>query len=922
MEHKQLNRLVAGFVFLVSLIVYIKTLSDTVVFWDVGEFIAATYLMQVPHPPGSPLFLIIAKVFAMLPTAHDPAVRVHLVSPFASALTAAFLYLSIVKLILLWREKPSTVVDKIGIYGGAAVGALSLTFSPTFWFNAEEAEVYGMSMLFVGMITYLALRWNERADEKGNEKYILLISYLIGLSTGVHLLSLLVIFPFMMIFYFRKYEFSLNSFVKFSAAAVIIFGIVYPGIIKWLPGLLDGSVEINGQDYSNFLIGILPYAIIGGALYGVYYSHVNKRKVLNLALMSGLLIVMGYSTYALVIIRANEHPPMNENDPSTLTRLESYLNRDQYGDAPLLKRRYSTEPQHQGIYTNYSSDTDFLLRYQIDHMFLRYFLWQYCGIQGDWQDAGVNWNQLYGIPLFFGLFGCFYHFKKDKKMWFVFLTFFMIMGLVLAFYFNMQEPQPRERDYFYVGSFFVFSVWIGMGVLGLIDMLREWLKNQRAQVYAAGGALLFSAAFIPGNMLRTNYKDADRTGDYVAWDYSYNLLQSCEPDAILFTNGDNDTFPLWYLQDVEGVRRDIRIVNLSLANTPWYILQLKNETPFGAQKVPISISDEQIENLQPIRWEPRRMALPVPKNVLNQYTYLTDEAKKMSIEDTSLTNSGVIRFTFPNTMTFGSVKAIRVQDIITWDIISTNKWQRPIYVAVTSTPDSKIGLDRYFRMDGLALKLIPVEGPSDEGMIVDTILAANLYDSPVGFSKTFRRGYKYRGLNDSKVYFDENVTRLTMNYRNAFLRLALYYLNQARDNAKALQALDSMESKIPREVIPMDYRLMYDVANFYKYAGAKDKYLEYSGEVIEKLQDVIQKSPHQPLNQDNPYTLLFTIYESRGDYKKALDVLNTINSTYSATTPGLSQQVNARIAQVQSEIAASDTARKDTVATQISPKTK
>jgi Protein of unknown function (DUF2723) len=914
MEHKQLNRLVAGFVFLVSLVVYIKTLSDTVVFWDVGEFIAATYLMQVPHPPGSPLFLIIAKVFAMLPTAHDPAVRVHLVSPFASAFTAAFLYLSIVKLVLLWREKPSTMIDKMSVYGSAAIGALSLTFSPTFWFNAEEAEVYGMSMLFVGMITYLSLRWNERANEPGNEMYILFISYLIGLSTGVHLLSLLVIFPFMMIFYFRRYAFSLISFLKFGVAGVLIFGIVYPGIIKWLPGLLDGAVTVNGQEYKNFAIGLLPYAIIAASIYGVYYSHVHNKKLLNLALMSGLLILLGYSTYTLVIIRANEHVPMNENNPNTLTRLESYLNREQYGDAPLLKRRYSTEPQHQGIYTKYSSDSDFFMRYQLDHMFLRYFLWQYAGMDGDQQDAGVNWKQLYGIPLLFGLIGCYYHFKKDRKMWFVFLTFFMVMGLVLAVYFNMQEPQPRERDYFFVGSFFVFSIWIGMGVLGLVEFARQYLKNDKAHVYAAGGILMLGAVFVPGNMLRTNFKDADRTGDYVAWDYSYNLLQSCEPDALLFTNGDNDTFPLWYLQDVEGIRRDIRIVNLSLANTPWYVHQLKDETPYGAKKVPISSSDSQIDDLQPIKWEPRRMALRVPRDVVDQYASTGDTASEFPSMDTSVTNSGVIRFTFPNTMTFGTVKAIRAQDIITWDIISTNKWQRPIYFAVTSTPDCKIGLDKYFRMDGLAMKLIPVAASSDEGIIVDSILATSLYDSPAGFSKTFRRGYKFRGLNDSTVYFDENVTRLTMNYRNAYLRLSLHYLNQEHSNAKAIEALDSMESKIPRRVIPMDYRLLYDVANFYNYAGAKDKYIQYTDEAVAKLIEETKTHPRGALSQYNPYTILLSIYEAREEYEKAIDVLNTINGLYGGTNSAIAQQVADRIAQLRAQIATKKAIINDTVA--------
>ena len=310
------------------------------------------------------------------------------------------------------------------------------------------------------------------------------------------------------------------------------------------------------------------------------------------------------------------------------------------------------------------------------------------------------------------------------------------------------------------------------------------------------------------------------------------------------------------------------------------------------------------------------MALRVPQDVVLQYSSTGDVSKQYPVLDTSVTNSGVIRFTFPNTMTFGDVKAIRVQDIITWDIILTNKWQRPIYFAVTSTPDCKIGLDRYFRMDGLAMKLIPITAPTDEGVIVDSILASSLYDSPAGFSKTFRRGYKYRGLNDSTVYFDENVSRLTMNYRNAFLRLSLHYLNQEQNSAKALQALDSMESKIPRRVIPMDYRVLYDVANFYKYAGAKDKFIQYTDEVLAKLTEATKLHPKEALSQSNPYTLLLSIYEVREEYEKAIEVLNTINEVYGGTNTAVAQQVNERIAQLRAQIATKNAITKDTVAIQ------
>lgn len=917
MEHTKMNKIVAGFVFLVSIVVYTMTLSDTVVFWDVGEFIAAAYLLQVPHPPGSPLFLLVGKLFGMVPFAHDPAVRVHFISALASALSSMFLYLSIVKLIILWKPRTDDVWNKLTIYTGAAVGALSLTFSPTFWFNAVEAEVYGVSMFFVGFVTWLSLRWNERADSPHHQRYILLIAYMIGLSLGVHLLALLVIFPFLIIVFFRRYEFSIKNYIIFGLVAIGIFAVVYPGIVKFLPNLLDGEYSIGeGPETKSIFWTMIPIAAILAAVYGVYVSIKRKSEMLNLASLSFLLIVLGYSTYAMVIIRANANPPMNENNPSTLKRLVSYLNREQYGDAPLMKRRWSQEPMHQGMYRNYKSDWDFTMRYQMDHMMMRYFLWQYAGREGDFQDAGVNWKQLWGIPLFIGLFGMYYHFKKDKVMWWVFFNFFLLMGIVMAFYFNMQEPQPRDRDYFYVGAFFVFSLWIGIGVVGLVDTVRNAITNAKMKNIYSGTVLALCVAAVPVNMLRTNYSSADRTGDYVAWDYSYNLLQSCEPDAILFTNGDNDTFPLWYLQDVEGIRRDIRIVNLSLVNTPWYILQLKHQEPYGAKKVKISLSDQEIEQIGPMQWEPRELALDVPGSVMKEYEQFSDRPKQASLakNDSTFTKGSQIRFTLQNTLTFGKIKAIRAQDIMAYDIIRSNNWERPIYMAVTSTPDSKIGLDRYFRMDGLAMKLIPYAAPNDEGNIDPKILEANLFDTPVVPSKTFRRGYLFRGLqgNDSTVHYDDNVTRLAMNYRNAFMRLALYYLNNMHENSKVVAVLDSMQSKISDVVMPMDYRLEFDITNFYFYAQALDRYKTESEKLEKKLLSMIARGVDEQFTQYNPYFMLFTIYQNREDHEKALDILEKINVRY-AGTPGLEQWLSMQKGQLQALTALKQGAKKDTL---------
>ncbi|MFA6455817.1 MAG: DUF2723 domain-containing protein [Bacteroidota bacterium] len=916
MEHTKLNKLVAGFVFLGTLLAYILTLADTVVFWDVGEFISATYLLQVPHPPGSPFFLLIGKVIGMVPFYSDPAVRIHFISALSSALTAMFLYLSLVKLIILWRPRTEDTWNKISLYTSAAVGAFSLSFSATFWFNAVEAEVYGISMLFVSLVTWLSLRWNERADSPTHQKYIFLIAYLIGLSLGVHLLALLVIFPFLIIVFFRRYEFSIRNYIIFGIVAIGIFAVVYPGIVKMLPNLLDGEYAIGGGTESKSIIWtMIPFAAVIAAIYGVWYSIQRKNEMINIASLSFLLIVLGYSTYAMVIIRANANTPMNENDPSTLKKLVSYLNREQYGDSPLMKRRWSQEPQHQGIYTNYTSDMDYFMRYQMDEMLLRYFLWQYVGREGDFQGAGVNWKQLWGIPLIIGLFGFYYHWKRDRVMWWVFFNFFILMSLIMAFYFNMQNPQPRERDYFYVGSFFVFSIWIGIGAMGLIDSVREWVKNEQWQKYASFGALAVAVVFVPVNMLYTNFKSSDRTGDYVAWDYSYNLLQSCEPDAILFTNGDNDTFPLWYLQDVEGVRRDIRIVNLSLVNTSWYISQLKHLEPFGAKKVPISLSDQEIEQIGPMQWEPREMTIPVPANVMKEYEQFSDRPKQPQIKNDTSAKSGVIRFVLPNTMQFPQpggqvIKAIRAQDIMAYDIILSNNWVRPIYMAVTSTPDSKIGLDRYFRMDGLAMKLIPYPAPSDDGVIDPNILSANLLNVPAEPSLTFRRGYRYRGLQDSTVHYDENVVRLAMNYRNAFMRLALHYINVARDNAKAVETLDAMMVKLPSSVLPLDYRVEYDITNFYQFAGAHERYKQTTQNLEARLLEMVSKPIAEPFqNQYHPYYMLFTMYQNRGEFDKANEILDRINTTY-GTMQGLPEWVKAQKAQLM----AIRNAKKDTLA--------
>lgn len=445
------------------------------------------------------------------------------------------------------------------------------------------------------------------------------------------------------------------------------------------------------------------------------------------------------------------------------------------------------------------------------------------------------------------------------------MVLFIFMGYLTAFYQNQQQPQPRERDYFYVGAFFVFSMWIGIAIRGIIDFAEEKLKNKSLVPAVTYTVLAFGVLFVPVRMVQANYFTHDRSRNYVPWDYSYNLLQSCAPNAILFTNGDNDTFPLWYLQDVAGVRRDIRIANLSLLNTPWYILQLKNLEPYGAQKVKMRLTDEMIERIQPIQWETQVVNLPVSQEVI----------KKFGVKDSTIIKTGKVTFTMANTAQYGDIKAVRVQDLMVKEIVESNLWDRPIYFAVTCTEDSKIGLQDYLRMEGMAFRVVPDKRQPGVEFINEEVMRQQVYTNTVNTSLTYKPGFNFRGMNDSTIFFDENHTRLSQNYRNAFIRLALYYQNVGRNN-DCVQTLDLMETKLPRKILPLDYRLLFDIASLYNSAGATKQYNELAKEVEKTALQKIEENPRDVSSYYNPYRLLLEIYETQKEYKKALGILNRL----------------------------------------------
>jgi len=785
------NKILAGVAFLISFIFYLITIAPTVSFWDCGEFTACSYIMGVPHPPGAPLFLLIGRIFTLIPW-FDIAFRTNLISVFSSAFTVALLFLIIVRLIREWRGAPKTFEDRVILNAGGFIGAMSYAFSDTFWFNAVETEVYALSMLFTALVFWLALLWMDNHKDYKSARFLLMIIYLFGLGAGVHLLNLLAI-P--------------------TIFLLIIF--------------TDRKLLLRYDLWS-----VIP-----------------------------ILAIIGYSTYLVILIRSGLNPAIDENNPENWTNFVNYLNMRQYG----------TENQFLTVFNRKAP----LWSYQIKKMFLRYFSWQFIGkgttIGADGYIAeNLSFRGLYGLPFLLGLMGMIHHFYKDWKRAISVLIFFIMTGIALVIYLNQPDPQPRERDYVYVGCFFAFAVWIGIGMVGILEGIVSKLREKaKLTSLAAGGAIFLIMLVVPVNMCRFNFNEHDRRGNYVAWDYSYNIIQSCEPNAILFTNGDNDTFPLWYLQEVEGIRKDVRIANLSLLNTNWYIKQLKHEEP----KVPISLSDDEINRIAPMPWEKKKFKMEVPNQILKEY--MADVKDEMNIPE----GSAVMEFEVNPTL---GGQGLRAQDYMILNIIYANRWRKPIYFALTVADDNKVGLNDYIRMDGMSMKLIPFKNVR----ISPSLMKMNLFEN-----------FKYRGLTDHKVYYDYQTESLLQNIRTMFINLADYYY-RIGEKEKVTEVLDKMEEVMPSSVIPLKNELLdVQIGRLYAECGRKEelrrrldiystnefinheRLLEYGVLYKSVLNDnqkainVIKKVIDMKRDFTRAYNFLLFIYEQAKLYKDELELL-------------------------------------------------
>jgi hypothetical protein len=927
------NRVLAGVSFLIAFLTYALTLQPSVPFWDCGEFSAATAWQQVPHPPGAPLWLMVARWFHMVPIG-DPGWRINLAAATCSAFASMLTYLIGVMIVERWRpyREGRSMASYLPTFGGGLIAALAFTWSDSQWFNSVESEVYAGGSLLIALLVYLMMRWDKKAEQPGHERYLLIIAYVLGLAIGVHLLALLVVPAVAMVIYFRQYRPSIKGFAALMAITGVSFLIIYKAPLKYIPQLLA----------SQPAIGIV---VLLGLIGAVWWAVKENKPIIYMGVTSFLLIILGFTTYTHILLRANAHPTMNENEPDTFSELVSYLGREQYGNAPNWPRRYQVEQYYRQYQDRYDEGTDgrwappvrysddnqpvfdqintageinFFLQYQTYRMYIRYFLWNFVGRVSDVQNAPMAaFNvsketreqfidqtgykdvfpiQFFALPLLLGLIGAYYHYRRDWKMAFVFTALFLFLGLFPTWQQNQQEPQPRERDYFYTGSFMIFAIWVGIGATGIAESVRDRVRQKNeneseeakgidmegseGNAGAVGAVLALCLIAAPLNMGINGWTLHDRSHNWVPWDYSYNILQSLEKDAIIFTNGDNDTFPLWYLQDVAGVRRDVRVVNLSLGNTLWYIWQLKNERPWGAKKVPISFDDRMLradensaEALHYDFAEAPPVSVEVPANVM---AWATDDSVKAA---------GTMNWTLRGqNMGQGDKQMIRVQDKLIRDIITTNKWERPVYMSSTVGPDAWAGLEEFFRKEGMGYRIMPVRQDQSRSMeplkydVMKACLMTTL--GPDEFSTTPKYGFKFRNLTDTTYFFMEDHRRLMLNYRTMYTSLARYELEKRNDKQATIATLNKLEEVIAPSMFSMPYPQSAEIGDLYFKAGDKQKAARYAKQTIaavDAMGDAWQTNAYA--RNFNPMQLKAQALADLGEYDQAIKV-------YQAAFPG------------------------------------
>ncbi len=939
MGYQRIN-IVAGWVsFVFALVIYLITIEDTASFWDCGEFIATSYKLEVPHPPGAPFFLLTGRLFSMLAMGDVTQVAywVNFLSVLSAAFTILFLFWSITHLakrILKVKDGEETTGHTIAIMAAGFVGALTCLFSDSFWFSAVEAEVYAMSSFFTAFVFWAMLKWENMEDDSYSNKWLVMIAYMMGLSIGVHLLNLVTIPALALIYYFKKYKqvtmTGLLATLGIGGAFIILVNnIIIPG----LPSLA-GSFEIYfvnalGLPFNTGWI-VFILLLVGGLVFGIIYSERSKKLILNTTLLAITFILVGYSSYTVVLIRSNYDTPIDENNPEDLIQYVSYLKREQYGDRPLLKGQYFTaeltsqtkgapvymkgqdeyvikdykveyeyDPKHTTILPRmYSKSADgghqrryreitglregekpkftdnlkFMFRHQLGHMYFRYFMWNFSGRASDIQDAGwvglngafeqlppelennEGRNIYYGIPLLLGLLGMFIQYKNSRDYFGVTALLFFLTGAALVLYLNSPPVEPRERDYIYAGSYYVFAIWVGFGVLALFEWINRLSKNTKISALLAGLLCLL----VPALMAAENWDDHDRSGRYFSVDAAKNYLDSCAPNAILFTGGDNDTFPLWYVQEVEGYRTDVRVVVLSYFNTDWYIEQMMRQA-YESDPLPFGLTLEHyqqggLNDYLPVIEDPNikgqaintklflnlveqaHPGLRVPTSI-SAYNKVPSRAMFLNVDTTLSKRVGSELSSVPsqtselsrymtNRLTWRvKGRGLEKKDLAIIDLIANNNWERPIYFNTTSLRSINMDLNKHVVQEGLTYRLMPIEYPPRNGeFLVNLDL---MYDN-------LMNRFNWRGLSDPSTYNTEDYRNFCLNHRSAFNSLAIAYLGKGEfDRAKEV-LLKSLEV-MPNEVIPYDF-FSVQMIDLLMEVGERDLALDISEKVGDRAE--------------------------------------------------------------------------------------
>ena len=831
MNYNKINNLLGWLCGLIATLVYVYTADRFNSWWDTGEFVASAYKLQVVHQPGAPLFLMIQNLFSNLAMGDVQKIGfwMNVGAAVCSGLTITFLFWTITALArkILIKGDELQRWTNVKLFASGIIGSLAYAFTDSFWYSAVESEVYAMSSLCTSVVFWLILKWEARAEHEDANKWLLVIAFVMGLSIGVHLLNLLTIPALALVIYFKK---STNVSGKGMIKAIGI-GVGVLAFILW--GVIQYSVKIAAY-FDLFFVNNLGLGFGTGILFflallfsllilGLYYSIRRNKHVMHLSILSLFFVLFGFSSYAMLLIRSQTNISLNNGSPDNAFSFLGYLSREQYGAEPIFKgptfnskvtqvketsayrkdadhytkiqgrpaytydnemffpRLWSADKaQFYAYYTNLNEgetptmwdNLKFFFNYQVNHMYVRYFLWNFAGRQNDEPGHGSalfgNWisgwsaidnsrigaermspsytnasrNVYYFLPLILGVIGIIWHYKRSKRDALIVGMLFFFTGLAIVIYLNQTPMQPRERDYAYAGSFYMFSVWIGLGVIALIELMRRLLLNR----YTVLTACVIGFVMAPGILLYQNYDDHDRSDRTWTRDMAHNYLMSCAPNAILFTYADNDTFPLWYLQEVEGIRTDVRIVNLSYLQSDWYVNQTMQDIN-QAKKAPINIDPEKIKkgvrdviyhyDMQVAGYTDvdtlLKIMLSDDRNnqvQLSNGSYaniLPTKNMQLLIDKDSVLKSNTLPKSWENniaeTMQWQYNKEyVSKAELSMLSIIVNNKWERPIYFANMLGKENFIGLEKYLVNEGLVYRLMPVEmgQPDNEISLVNT----------------------------------------------------------------------------------------------------------------------------------------------------------------------------------------------------------